>query len=376
VIHSHPCRSLKSPRFAGLRFLLLFLAAALSQHQVASAQTVTVAASISLAEYQSKLDSLTQLVATCQHAMTPANCQSSQVGPDLTVALPSGTRQIRFAWLRDLLDRAAKPQTTQTPSAKAATAKSPNPSPEFTPPSLATQLEDARLRLAADKDFAAKAPGHSVPDYHAQRQALTGILADKQYHAAVARPTMLRRLLERVGNWLDTAIAKLQRAGFRSRWVGLTAEIIFGVLISVALVWFLIRLERQGRLNSTFLGPGMNSGAASARDWQLWLEDARNAAALGAWRDAIHFLYWASISRLESSGLWPADRARTPREYLSLLPQTSAQRPGLTTLTRSFERTWYAGRPAQESDFREAEQMAAQLGISSGARTPTQQGAR
>jgi len=336
-------------------------------------------AAISLAEYQFRLNSLDQLVAVCQHAMTPANCQSSQVGPDLTVTLPSGPRQVRFAWLHDLLDRAAKPeppkaQGTKTASAKAE--KSSDQPPDFTPPTIAAQLEDAHLRLAADRDFATQAAGKAAPDYHAQHQALTGILADKQYHAAVARPTILHRLLEKVSNWLDIAIAKLQQAGFRSRWVGLTAEIIFGILVSVALVWFLIRLERQGRLASTFLGPGVGSGAASARDWQLWLEDARNAAAQGAWRDAIHFLYWASISRLESNGLWPADRARTPREYLALLPQTSTQRPGLTTLTHSFERTWYAGRPAQESDFREAEQLAAQLGIPPGSRISNQLGAQ
>jgi len=136
----------------------------------------------------------------------------------------------------------------------------------------------------------------------------------------------------------------------------------------VALVWLLIRLERQGRLGAASIHPGPGSAAASARDWQLWLEDARKAAAMGAWRDAIHYLYWASISRLESGGLWPADRARTPREYLALLSKESAQRPGLTTLTRSFERTWYGGRPAAEADFRQAEQVAASLGVQSGAR--------
>jgi len=128
------------------------------------------------------------------------------------------------------------------------------------------------------------------------------------------------------------------------------------------LVWFLIRLERRGRLGIGSIRPETGAGAASARDWQLWLADARAADGQGAWRDAIHLLYWASISRLESGGLWPADRARTPREYLALLSSESAQRPALATLTRSFERAWYAGRPAGESDFRQAEQLAAQLG--------------
>jgi len=63
--------------------------------------------------------------------------------------------------------------------------------------------------------------------------------------------------------------------------------------------------------------------------------------------------------------LWPADRARTPREYLALVSPESAQRTGLANLTRSFERTWYGGRTAAEADFRNAEQFAAELGAKS-----------
>ena len=337
--------------------------------------------------------------------MTPANCQSDQVGPDLKLALPSGARQIRFAWLRQLLesagkdqaakdqaakdkaakDRAAKDKTAQAP--KAPNQSQPEPAkhqPEFHRPTLVQQLEDARQRLAAEDGFAAEFAGKSTQqsaaqapgkpatnpsvDSSPQRQALTRILAAKEYHAAVARPSLMHQLLEKVGNWLDRFIAKLQQAGFRSRWVGFVAEISFGILICVALAWFLIRLERQGRFSAASLRPEPASGAASARDWQLWLEDAGKAAAQGAWRDGIHFLYWASIARLESGGLWPADRARTPREYLALLSGKNAHRADLAALTRSFERTWYAGRPAAEADFHQAEQVAAQLGAQLGTR--------
>ena len=115
------------------------------------------------------------------------------------------------------------------------------------------------------------------------------------------------------------------------------------------------------------MGPA--AGAASARDWQLWLEDARQAAAAGLWREAIHFVYWAAISRLESRRLWPADRARTPREYLALVAPEDPRKPSLATLTGSFERTWYGGRAAAESDYRRAEQLAAAL--ISGTTAPT-----
>lgn len=392
--------SRSSNRRPGLGTLpLLALTIAMQPHPLCAAQADSISAAaapqvaanaVSLDAYQARLQSLEQLVAACQRTMTPASCQSEQVGPDLKLALPSGLREIRFAWLRELLESAAKGQEVaakdQAAKDNAATAKAakiqaaksdnrqqpapPGHRPEFAPPPLAQQLEDARRRLAADGKSAAQLatppPGrpavNPTPQPSPQRQTLTRILAAKEYHAAVARPSLMHQLLEKIGNWLDRVIAKLQQAGFRSKWVGTAAEIAFVVLICLALAWFLIRLERQGRLGATSFRPEPSPGAASARDWQLWLEDAGKAAGEGAWRDAIHFLYWASISRLESTGQWPADRARTPREYLDLLPGQSTQRTELATLTRSFERTWYAGRPAAQADFHQAERVAARLG--------------
>ena len=351
------------PRF----ILALALLPVLSVAQAsAPANPQADSGAISPAQYQARLQSLEQLVASCKKAPSPANCQGEQVGSDLKVAFPSGTRQVRLAWLHELMSEAAtghapKPESVKIPGF-------PEQKPDFAPPTLAQQLEDARQRLVSEEQAAAQpmasAAANQPTDTTAQRQTLTNILAAKEYHAAVARPTLLHRILEKVDNWLVRFFANLRKAGFKSRWIGLTAEIVFGLLVCIALVWFLIRLERNGRLATGF-HPEAASGAASARDWQLWLEDAQKAASEAAWRDAIHYLYWASISRLESSGLWPADRARTPREYLALLSNTSTERTGLTALTRSFERTWYAGRPAAQSDFVAAEQMAAQLGAKS-----------
>ena len=122
--------------------------------------------------------------------------------------------------------------------------------------------------------------------------------------------------------------------------------------------------------------PGPAAGAASARDWQLWLEDARRAAAAGLWREAIHFVYWASISRLESRRLWPADRARTPREYLALVAPEDPRKAGLARLTGSFELTWYGGRAAGERDYRQAEELAKGLiaGTAAGTSAATAEG--
>ncbi|HEX4321256.1 MAG TPA: DUF4129 domain-containing protein [Acidobacteriaceae bacterium] len=319
---------------------------------------------LSPAQYQAKLQSLQQLLAACRQALTPAACPSSQVGPDLKVALPMGVRQVRLAWFRELLDQAAKGQPKPPAPKKPSAGQSQSePPPDFPPPTLDQRLQTTQQRLSAEEQLATPPAGPS--DAASGRRALTQILAAKEYQTAVVRPSLLHRALEKIGNWLDRFFGRLREAGFRSRWIGITAEIAFGLLVCIALAWFLIRLERNGR----FAGfhPESPAGAASARDWQLWLADAQSAAAQSAWRDAIHYLYWASISRLESSGLWPADRARTPREYLAMLSGASTERTGLAALTRSFERTWYAGRPAVQSDYLAAEQMAAQLGAKSAA---------
>jgi hypothetical protein len=391
-----------------LALLLAFCSISLSAAQAGEtpppASTVAASGAISLADYRARLQALDQIVAACQRETIPTNCRSDQVGPDVQVALPAGPRPVRFGWLRALLDQAAqKEQQNKTQQAKPAIQPPPDKKQStiviaekrvFPAPTLAQQLEDARQRLADDSQLAGQAMAQqdkqprNQPDNQsasqtanapvnagAQRRALTTILADKEYNPAVVGRSLKDRLLEKVANWIDRALDNLAKVGAKSKWIGPTAEIGFGLLACVALVWFLIRLERQGRFNAAMLHSGPGSGAASARDWQLWLEDARQAAARGAWRDAIHLLYWASISRLESSGLWPADRARTPREYLALLAKESDQRSNLTALTRSFERTWYAGRAAAEADFRNAEQLAASLGAGS-SKSGSRMGAR
>lgn len=72
-------------------------------------------------------------------------------------------------------------------------------------------------------------------------------------------------------------------------------------------------------------------------------------------------VYWAAISRLESRGLWPVDRARTPREYLGLIAAEDPRRDDLTSLTRGFERIWYGYRAAAEPEYRSARQLLEKL---------------
>jgi Domain of unknown function (DUF4129) len=190
---------------------------------------------------------------------------------------------------------------------------------------------------------------------------MKSILAQRAYQS-VDSQSALARFREWLGNLLDKIFSGLIRFGSHAPWIAWLLRILLFVAICTALVWFLLRIERRSRIR---LIPDVEPapGAPSAREWQLWLRDAQAMAAKGMWREAIHFVYWASIARLESKRLWPADRARTPREYLALLAATDPRKPNLKELTRSFERTWYGGRTAQASDFNAALEQAAALGV-------------
>lgn len=186
------------------------------------------------------------------------------------------------------------------------------------------------------------------------------VLSEREFRG-LKQTSVRDSVLEKFGNWLNRLFESAANLKARSAWVGRALVWGFILGVCVALVYFLLRLERRWRVRLTEDSYRPAPGAASARDWQLWLEDARNAAASGLWREAIHFVYWAAISRLESRRLWPADRARTPREYLALVAPEDPRKPGLSQLTGAFERFWYGGRAAGESDYKNAESLATSL---------------
>jgi hypothetical protein len=372
---------------------------------------------ISPEQYRDRLISMQRVVATCREAISANHCASEAVGGDVRISLNSGARTVRFGWLRTLLEEAghydpAKDQpaapksnlptplpghgSSPTGPANASPANEPLDGTKLPPAaphdeledadaaaSIPARLEQAKDRLADDLNRLAEAtaakPASPAPAA-TERKALTAILAGNEFHAATVGRTLKDRVLEKIASWINRAINKLVSVGAKSKGIGVTAEIGFVLALCVGLVWFLIRLEKQGRFGSVHFQARAANGAPSERDWQLWLKDARLAAGSGEWREAIHFLYWASISRMESGGLWSADRARTPREYLALLSEATTQRAelksGLTALTRSFERTWYGGRPAVEADFQLAEQLAAALGAKSDASTEWRKGSQ
>ena len=323
----------------------------------------------SLEDYRNHLVVLQGLTKACVRARNVTSCDPTLVGPDdrLPVGASAGgeRRIVRYGWLRILFSRAEEPdKAQQAPD----TRKPPNPGEEpdqaerqVLPEQATTSqlLVEAQARLANDLEQARGGPAQP-PAHNQEREVMRQVLGGREFRD-LRQPTTKDTALERFGNWLNRVFANMEKLRSRSAWVGRALIWGFFLAVGVVLTMILMRMERRWRVRLVPVNDRPATDAASARDWQLWMGDARKAAAAGLWREAIHFLYWAAISRLESKRLWPADRARTPREYLALVAPEDPRRESLATLTRSFERTWYGGREAGECDYRAAEALVAVL---------------
>jgi hypothetical protein len=365
-----------------------------------SAQPTKNVREASLAEYRQHLVELNAVVEACAKARNIWSCDPALAGQDdqipLTNAPNAERRLVRYNWLRALLLKAQSKDKIPKEAQGKAENKSQN-KPEASPddkatskpddnpketleveavrppkPSTSELLQAAQVRLARDiaqADSAAAGPPAAVPDHARERETMKQVLSGRDFRGLEAHTTR-DSILEKLGEWLNRFIEKLGKLKASSAWVG--RVILWGIILAacVGLAWGLLQMERRWRIRLVPESYGLASGAASTRDWQLWLADARRAAAAGQWREAIHCVYWAAISRLESRRLWPADRARTPREYLALVTADDPRRDGLATLTGSFERTWYGGRAAGESDYLQAEKLADGLLFDSHPRSP------
>lgn len=324
---------------------------------------------VSIDDYRQHLVALSALVDACAKARNVKGCDPTLIGQDDRVPIVLGSqterRLVRYGWLRVLFSKAEEPDEKNAPAVKPSMAGTKAASTQDQP-TTSDFLTDAKVRL--ENDLAqSHEPESPVPDYASERTAMQRVLAGPEFRN-LKQQSVADSVWEKFGNWLNRLLDSAANLKAHSAWVGRTIVWGFILAVCIVLVYSLVRLERRWRVKLTPNLDQLAPGAASARDWQLWLEDARRAAASGLWREAIHFVYWAAISRLESRRLWPADRARTPREYLALVAPEDPRRPGLSQLTHSFERFWYGGRPAVESDYKNAENLASTL-MSGGSQT-------
>ena len=358
--------------FAWVRTLLLLAATAIGpaatpahadSDESPGAQPVGRWQDASLDNYRQHLTALQTLTRACAKGRDVKSCDPTLVGPDDRIPMsaePKAERRVvRYGWLRILFSHAEEPDAAEVaPGSRKPANSGEEPTPAAAP-STSQLLKDAEARLARDLDQAKGVPAEP-PAHGQEREVMKQVLAGREFRD-LKQPTEGDTALERFGNWLNRLFAKVDKFRSRSSWVG--RALVWGFFLSVGsgLAWALLQTERRWRVRLVPASDRPAPEAVSARDWQLWLADARKAAAAGLWREAIHFVYWAAISRLESKRLWPADRARTPREYLALMAPEDPRRDGLVSLTRSFERTWYGGREAGENDYQKAETLAASL---------------
>jgi hypothetical protein len=186
----------------------------------------------------------------------------------------------------------------------------------------------------------------AAPDTSANRARLNGILAAPEF-SNIHGPTWLDRMKQRLEGFL---LRWLGRA-FASSVIPAIGDVAVYGLITLAVLllayWMYRVIRNSGELESILPFPL----PVSSKEWTLWMAESRAAADRGNWRDAIHLAYWCGVCFLEAQGLWRPDSARTPREYLQLLPSSSEHQPALVALTRSFEVVWYGKQEADADTF-------------------------
>jgi len=195
-------------------------------------------------------------------------------------------------------------------------------------------------------------------DLASSRAQLDHILAAQEF-AAVHPPTSWDLFRRRVALWFARLLGRIFGGLYRYPiggqilfWLILIAGVGF---IALTIFRFLIGRDRIDSIKSEKI-------IVASRTWQEWVRLARDAAARNDFREAIHSIYWAGITRLEDAGALPMDHSRTPREYLSLVsqptlpeqPSNTAFREPLSILTRRLEQIWYGRRNAAPEDFRDS----------------------
>ena len=285
---------------------------------------------LSTTQYIEQLQSYEEQVAELASAPQKASAFRDSLPETLTVHTAPGDVTVDLTFLRDSLNRFLTATATTKPDILA---------------NVSTRLKAMR----------AEAELYEHPDRadDATRKRLDEILSAREFDR-VRGPTALELFKQRVQAWIRNLLRrinpKIPDVEDLGQWF------VWGTIAlaaAIAGVW-LYRVSQQNVGGNREIIPFM----PSSRNWREWLADARERAAKGEWRDAIHFGFWAAVSRLESEGVWPPDKTRTPREYLNAIPVSNLSKEPFAAMTRKFEASWYGSRPTTEADFA---QFASQL---------------
>lgn len=285
----------------------------------------------SVEEYAAELDKLSELVERGKSDPKAANTAIDDLRGGWTVKTETGSFDLSTSWLVSQFEKLG-------------------------PGEQKNVAEPLSSRISGMKNDALAYQQPNIEEAGA-RAKLQTILARSEFHQ-VHGPTWLDRLRYKVGQWLFDFLSRF----FSSSSVPVIGRgLVWGLvgLAVAALAWFIYReMKRNARVEG-FIPDIL---PVSAKNWAVWLAEAKAAAAQQNWREAVHLAYWAGISFLEANGAWRPDQARTPREYLKLMSPGSELRPTLSMLTRQFEVTWYGSQPAGSELFAETLNQLEKLG--------------
>jgi hypothetical protein len=279
--------------------------------------------SLSIAEYIVELDRLSAFATQVRENPQAADSAIDELRGDWKIDADGQVFEVNATWMVDQFEQLKKNSASDTRD----------------------RLLERINAMKADAQLFQQAPAESSGSH----AALDKILARSEFHQ-VHRPTWLDRLKMKIAMWIFRLLSRL----FGSSTVPVVGRVFVWVLVGIAvlvLAFFIYRTMKQNVRMENIVPDGL---PISAKQWRIWLQEAQGAAAKGLWRDAVHLAYWGGISFLEENGMWRPDQARTPREYLRLLPAESQHRTALSTLTRQLEVTWYGNQPAGPDTFAQA----------------------
>jgi hypothetical protein len=206
------------------------------------------------------------------------------------------------------------------------------------------------LRAAAARSVPSLTSAQQVEFVRAQTAAQK-ILAGAEFQRP--EPSLWDRIKAKIVAAIVRVFLGIDRVTTQSPWVGRALEWLLFLAAAVGLLLWVLRTVQRQRLRVALGGEPAKS-TAWARETEDWRRQAEQEAARGAWREAIHALYWAAIVQLERRRAWRHNPSRTPRDYVRLLKAGSAEQRELRGLTSALEQSWYGQREANAAEFAEA----------------------
>ena len=318
--------------FSSLLVLFSLTATGLGESEKTETVFAYQARQLSFSEYLIELDQISALAQQCYDNDRPA--------------CANGIAHLRGGWKIVATNQNLKVDTGSFIDEFEKLSKKPD---DATRVQLLRSLDELKAEAAAFQQ--------PTPDSATAHAKLNQILARSEFHQ-VHGPTWWDRLKYRIFEWIIRLLSRF----FGASSAPTAGRVLVWTLVAVAvltLAYFVYRTLRQSARQESAIP---HIATVSAKGWRTWIAEAQAAAAKGLWRDAVHLAYWAGISFLEERSAWRPDKARTPREYLRLLPAESTHRPALSALTRKLEVTWYGNDPAGPETFSETITLLEDLG--------------